>query len=376
MLKLMVQLRNDSIDIFKEYNQMEKTISSIIWIEFYSNNISFILQMFSKLNSIIDNSYEKVYEVINNKKIKYEKSRRCREYTSIVNEILFLGMESILKVITSNEQVYLDLINNLEKFKDLKNIINEILQLALKNEANLNLYSKEVFSLQELLLLTNKIETPENIIKIVNFSSVETELLNDNKENENEKEKKLIENFNNLYNTLETLIGKDKSYIKIMSSIFKNEYIKVTNEAFRLKLLEIIMSKNEFIYTNNKVFKFIISIDNSPENMLENLDIILNKPDFLYKFINKNCNKEFLEYVIMDIFEYKIVDFFDSIPKLDYEKDINKQKFELYYQSKKNKKENETLIIHNLSFDVFKQCISFLDELLDNESKKDDITMI
>jgi hypothetical protein len=32
------------------------------------------------------------------------------------------------------------------------------------------------------------------------------------------------------------------------------------------------------------------------------------------------------------------------------------------------------LIIHNLSLEVFNQCISFLDELLDNENKKDDIT--
>ena len=372
MLKLMVQLRNDSIDIFKEYDQMEKTISSIIWIEYYSNNISIILQMFSRLNSVIDNLYEKVFEVINNKKIKYEKSNRCREYTSLVNEILFLGMESILKVITSNEQIYLDLFNNLEKFNGLINVNNEILQLALKNEANLNLYSKEIFSLQELLIITNKIGTPENIIKIINFFSVETELLNENKENENEK--KLIESFENLYNTLETLIGKDKSYIKIMSTIFKNEYIKVTNEAFRIKLLEIIMSNNEFIYTNYKVFKFIISIDISPEHMLENLDIILQNPNYLYKFINKNCEKEFLEHVIMDIFEYKILQFFDNIPKLDYKVEINKQMFELYYQSKENKKKNETLIIHNLSLEVFKKCISFLDEFLDNEDKKDDIT--
>ena len=380
MLKLIVKLRNDSDNKFKEYDQREKTISTIIWIEYYSNNISIILQMFSKLNSIIDNLYEKVYEVINNKKIKYEKSKRCREYTSIVNEILFLGMESILKVITSDEKVYLNLINkDFEKFQDLLNANNEILQLAMKNEAILSLYSKEVFSLQELLIITdclisNKIGTPENILKIINFFSIETELVNENKENENisKNENKLIESFENLINILETLIGKDKSYTKIMSIIFKNEYIKVTNEAFRIKLIEVIMSKNEFIYTNYKLFKFIISIDISPENMLQNLDTILQNQNFLYKFINKNCDKEFLEQVIMDIFEYKILDFFDSIPKLDYEDDINKQKFELYYQSKENKKENETLIIHNLSLEVFKQCISFLDEFLNNEGKKDD----
>ena len=374
MLKLMVKLRNDSNDIFKEYDQLEKTISTIIWIEFYSINISIILQMFLKLNSFIENLFEEVNEIINNKKIKYEISKRCKEYTSIVNETLFFGMESILKVITSNEKVYINLIKNFEEFKAFINVNKEILQLALKLEANLDLYSKEAFSLQELLKITdflipNKIVTPENISKIINLFSVETDLLNEDKENEN----KLTESFGNLYNTLETLIGKDESFNEIMSTVFKNEFIKVTNESFRIKLLEIVMSKNEFIYTNNQLFKFIISIDISPENILENLDRILLNQNSLYKFIDQNCNKEFLEHVIMNIFEYKILSFFESIPKLDYKDENIRQKFELYFQSIEDKKENETLIIHNLSFDLFKQCASFLDEFLNNEVEKDDI---
>jgi hypothetical protein len=69
MLKLMVKLRNDSNDIFKEYDQLEKTISTIIWIEFYSINISIILQMFLKLNSFIENLFEEVNEIINKLKL-------------------------------------------------------------------------------------------------------------------------------------------------------------------------------------------------------------------------------------------------------------------------------------------------------------------
>ena len=374
MLRLMIQLRNDSNEQFKEYDQLEKTISTIIWIEFYATNISIILQMFSKLNSIIENLFEEVNEIINNKKIKYENSKRCKEYTSLVNQTLFFGMESILKVITSNEKVYLNLIENSKEFEALINVNKEILQLALKLEANLDLYSKEAFSLQELIKITdflipNKMVTRENISKIINLFSFETDLLNEDKENEN----KLIESFENLYNTLETLIGKNESFNDIMSTIFKNEFIKVTNESFRTKLLEIIMNKNEFIYKNNQLFKFIISIDISPENMLENLDKILQNQNSLYKFIDQNCNKEFLEHVIMNIFEYKILNFFERIPKLDYRNESIRPKFELYFQSIEDKKENETLIIHNLSFDIFNQCVSFLDNFLNNEIEKDDI---
>jgi len=285
-------------------------------------------------------------------------------------------MESILKVITSNEKIYLNLLSNYEKFMDLINVNKEIFQLALKIIANLDLYSKEIFSLEELLMITdcfisNKIFYPRNISKIINLFSIEEEFFNEDKKNKNIN--KLIESFENLYKTLEALIGKDESYIKIMSTVFKNEFIKEVNEPFRLKLLEIIMSKNEFILTNRQLLKFIISIDISPENMLENKDRILQNQNPLYKFINNNCNKEFLEQVVLNIFEYKILNYFDNIPNLDYEDENNRLKFELYYQSKKNKKENETLIIHNLSLDIFRQCSSFLDEFINNKDRKDEI---
>ena len=149
-------------------------------------------------------------------------------------------MESILKVITSNEKIYLNLLSNYEKFMDLINVNKEIFQLALKIIANLDLYSKEIFSLEELLMITdcfisNKIFYPRNISKIINLFSIEEEFFNEDKKNKNIN--KLIESFENLYKTLEALIGKDESYIKIMSTVFKNEFIKEVNEPFRLKLL-------------------------------------------------------------------------------------------------------------------------------------------
>ena len=373
MLKFMVQLRNDSNDILKELDKIKQIINSINWIEFYSSDISNILLIFSKLNLFIEDLHDKIYEMINNKKIKYEISTKYKKYTSIIYKPHFLVIESILKVITSNENIYLKLINRFEEFLDLINVIKEFLQMTMKFEIKLDLYSKEILSLKNLLIITDcliskKIEIPENISKIINLFSLETELLNEDKKNET----KLIESFENLYKTLETLIEKDESYIKTMSTFFKNEFIKVTNESFRMKLLEIIMSNNEFIYTSDQLLKFIISIDISPENMFENKNKILQNQNSLYKLINKNCNNEFLEHVVMNILEYQILKFFDNIPKLDYKDENNRQKFELYYQSLEDNKENEALIIHGLSLDIFKQCLSFLDKFLDKKEKKDD----
>ena len=96
----------ESNEIFKESDSIKIAANSINWIESYDLDISNILEMFSKLNSIVDNLYEQIEEIINKNKIIYEVSKRSKEYKSIVNKPLFYGMESILKV-TTNEKIYI-----------------------------------------------------------------------------------------------------------------------------------------------------------------------------------------------------------------------------------------------------------------------------
>ena len=369
-LKLITKKRLESNDIFKEDNLIKSTASTINWIESYENDISNILEMFSKLNIIIDNLYDQIEQIINKEQIKYEVSKRSKEYKSIVNKPLFYAMESILKV-TSKEKIYIDLINNQEKFWKLININREILQLALKMEANYDLYSKEVYSLQEIILIidclhSNNKLTLENVEKIISFFSNETDYINQDEENE------IIKSFKKLYETLVKLIGKDKSFNKIMSIIFKNEFIKITKENFRKELLEIIMQKDEFIFNNYQIFKYILYIDNTPEGIINNKNNILEKQSLLFKVIN-DCKKPYLEETILNIFEYKILNYFNMITEINFDDEPNnKINFDLYYKSKVNNNPNETLILFDLSLKIFKECIDYLDCLENNGFDKEE----
>ena len=385
-LKLIIKKRIESNKIFKEKDPSKIVASTLNWILHYSTEIANILEIFSKLIKYASNLYEQIEEIINQNQIKYEISERSREYTSIVNLPIFYLLESTLKA-ASQEKIYIDLINNPKDFSNLLNINRELLFFALKVEANYHLFLKEVYSLQEIIsimdcLISNKKMTQENIKKIISFYSKESlYIYQDAIDSENENE--LIKEFNQLYKTLISLIGKDKSFNKLMSIIFKNEFKKINKETFRAKLLEIIVEKDEFIYNNSQLFKDndIIFVDNNPGGIINNRKYILEKQNYLYKSIN-NCQKPFLEETIINIFECKIMNYFNKFTEKKFIKDFEKEKenkknYQLYYQAivnldqnDPNDKPSETLIIFNLSLDVFKECIEYLDSFVNNEQKE------
>jgi len=147
---------------------------------------------------------EQIETIIKNKEIQYEISERNPEYTSIVNEPFFLSLDSILRVITSKTEIYELPPDDLF---DLINANNEVLQKALKIEANLSLRSKEVFSLQEILkivngLYINKLDSVENVKKIIQYFAEETVFI------QQKKEKNLCDNLNNFYKFLVDTLGK------------------------------------------------------------------------------------------------------------------------------------------------------------------------
>ena len=368
-LAFLVELRNNSEKEFKETDVIRNVANIINWVETYSEEITIILNIFSKLNKIISNLFEQIKKIINNNKIKYEVSERNQPYKSIVNKLIFLGIDSILKVVTSNEQIYINLKDNKEKLSQLIDINKEILQQALRIQNNLMLFSKEIYSLEEFLSLydcfkSNKIDTSENITKLIKFFSNETCLIN------GEKEDELKENFNQFYKYLNDSIGKDKSFNDIMSIIFKSEYIKISYDSFKNILLETILSKNEFIYKNYQLFNLIINLESTPEEMEKNLTNIKELKDPLITTLSKHKD-EFLEQAIINIFEYIILKYFNSITSLDYNKmnrenkNENRIYFKSYYQSN-----CEANIIFDLSFNIFRECIQILDNIYEPKDKK------
>ena len=211
MLKYIVELRKKKF-IAESITHSDDISNIINWIECYSSELSTILQMFSNLNNIVDNLFDLIKVIIDTKEIKYEPNTndKCWEASSIVNEPLFLGMEAILRVITSNENIYQAFKENTDEFTELMNVNKEILQQALKLENSLHLFSKEVFSLHEILEINdcfylNKVEVI-NISKVIKFFKEETNnIISNNITN-------LIKNFEELFKFLQDSL-KVKLYL-------------------------------------------------------------------------------------------------------------------------------------------------------------------
>ena len=370
ILKLIINLRIKNDNKYNEDDVIKNTAYIINWVEAYSEELTIILDIFMKLNSIINNIYDLIEEIIKNNLIKYENSGRSQEYTTLVNNAIFLGIESLLKVVTSNENIYINLKNDPKKLSQLININKEILQQASKIQMSLSLYSKEAYSLQEFLILydclnANKLDNIENITKLIKFFSNETNLIN------TDKEEDLIKIFDEFYKFLDKLIGKDISFNDIMPIIFKNEYIKCTSYSFRNKIFQIILNKNEFIYKNNEIFRFVIRLNyDSPNDMKEYLTNLKGDIPILLKTLN-DCKNEYLEQTIINIYEHNILSYFDYIPKLDFKDEDIKKLFIKYFTIN-----NDTYIIFDLSFDILKECLTTLDSIYENDINDNNIPNI
>ena len=367
MLKYIVELRKKKF-VIERISQND--ISNIInWIECYSSELSTILQMFSNLNNIVDNLFDLIKAIIDNKEIKYETNTndRCWGASSIVNEPLFLGMEAILRVITSNENIYQAFEENTDEFTELMNVNKEILQKALKLENSLHLFSKEVFSLHEILEINdcfylNKVDVI-NISKVIKFFKEQTNyiILEDNNN--------LIKNFEELFKFLQDSLKGNKLFPKVMSIIFKNEYFKLPNSKYAVELLNNILKENEFIYHCYPIFKKIIPINSTPESMERAIKNILENKSKPLKILNDN-KKDFLDEIIINFMEYTIISFFNSIPNLDYKKEKYIDYFKTYCDDKKTNKYSGTTIIFDLPQRILRDCFSLIyDDQKENENK-------
>ena len=301
----MVNLRNDIINknfnnYIKEVEIIDLLANNINWVESYSEEITSLQQIFLKLSMKIPEFFEQIETIVNTKQIVYEISDRNPKYTSIVNEAFFLSLDSILRIITSKEEVYNLMMDD---FFDLINTNKEVLQDALQLENNLILRSKEVFSLQEILKLINafylnKLASIENIKTIIKYFGEQTICV------QSQMKKKLCDNLNEFYKFLMEKLGnipknKNFNFNKVLSYIFLNEYLKITFNDFRELLLQKILENDEFIANNSQIIKLILEnvIINNPAYMNSNLDFLRTENSNMVKKLNEQIdnNKKLLD---------------------------------------------------------------------------------
>ena len=368
-LKLLIELKNKYSKIEND-TPMKMFANTINWLESYEAEITILLKMFKKLNNIVPNLYKEIDNMIKYHLIKYEISDINQEFISIVNQVFFIGMESILRVITT--KINENLIEKEDAFTLFQNTNKDILQDAMQLNTILKLYSKELYSLQEIINLIdaffmNNIATIENISKIISFYNSEAFHIM------NRRTKQLCSNLSELYKFIYDNIGKDKDFYKIMNKILFNEFLKVFDEEYRNQILKIILKEDNFILNSTQILKVILKkyiIKEPSDNLFDNMIILSDEKNQLISTLN-SMNSVVLDEILLNIFEGEIIHYFDSI-RLIKDKKILENKYKKFFKDNKLYKEpkNFTGIVFDESFNVFQHCVEFLEAIIDNEPSK------
>ena len=337
MFLLIIRLNNEKFkEIEKEEDYLRLFINNLNWLECYKNEIILILKMYLLIESKIKigNIFDKIELIINsnNNIISYEKSDRVPLYSSKVNDIFFKLVDSMLYLLTTNKEIF-----NNNNCLEILNIIKEIIQYGVKINTSLNLFSKDLYSLEEIIEIIsafyyNNIKNKKIVDDLVNLIS--------NKENliSNGDISKLNNYLDDLHKFILSKIGNDKNISKIMNKIFLNEYLKIPFKETRLKLLKLIITNEEYIYESSNLIKLILGdfISTEPNEFENNLEKLQNENNELIKILN-NCENPFLEEILLNYFEFQINLYFKKIPEISDE-DILKSHFKTYYDKRKDGK--------------------------------------
>ncbi len=359
MLKLLVELKNKYSP--KEDNNGIIQIGSIInWLEVYSVEITSILKMYITLQGIVQNLYEQIKTIIDRNQVVFEVSERNPEHKSFVNKAFFIALESLLRVITSNEKEYIKLKDDSDKYFELINIDKQIHQDGLLLNASLNLFSKEIYSLQEILIIFEaldvcEINSVDNLTKTIKFFSKQTTLIIKDKKND------LISNLKKLYEFLyKNIKNNNEKYGEIINCIFWNEFNKIIFDDYHRKIIEIILEHEELIPYSNQIMTYIVNttLNHSIEGIPNNLDLIHDSKSKIIKMLNSS-KKIFVDEMLINVFETKINIFFDLIP-LASDGELEKHYPKLYLD-KLNKVDDMTGIIMDQSFFAFRKYLDYLE---------------
>ena len=359
---IILDIKNNTLEQFVDKNKILKNylfkFAEIInWIQFYQNELSSLQKIYLKLSTKIPELLEQIEQVISSKQIQFEISDRNPEYTRIVNEVFFISLDSILRIITSKIEIYN--FDNADEFIDLIKIIKDVLQHALRLNNGLTLRSKEVFSLKQILKLVdaldkNNMANKENMNIIIQFFNNEANYLKKN------VIKNLCSNLEDFCNVLEKMMGNLRKnnnfdFYKFLSIILLDEFNKLDLPEFRQTILNKMLIKNELIKNSSQIIKLIIEnseVDSDLNSMIKNINSIKEENSPMFTILN-NTKNAFLEEVIMNIFERKIIKYYELI-----EDNINR-----------------TNIIFDKSFDMFKEAIDILNSISQSKNKNNEENM-
>ena len=286
-LKLLVDIKINKGESENNEDSLDKLVTIIMFTQGYKEDIKELFNVYLEVFNYCDNIEYNMKNYLNENKIKYEESQRCKAYSKTVNIHLFLIIESFIRTILlkSKELILKDKEKFLQLFKNFP-LIETSLQKINKRYL---LFSKEIYNIRNIIQIgdaykDNFDKFEKYYIKIMDNLLLQSILLYSN-------------SYDDLYNSILELIDifdktfnqKNDAYSNLLIFIFRQEYKNIYNEDIRIKLLKkffnnksLIKYSKFFLVETLKNFKPEI-ISNKANNDIQNL--------LLNNFMNIDCRK-------------------------------------------------------------------------------------
>ena len=376
IIKLMLHQRFNTGDEGEEIDPIRATAKKMVWIETYSQYISILLNIFSKLSQYEEKLYNKIDKLIKDREILLEQDeKRNPHHTLEYKSPFYYITEALLRI-----SIDVDLFSKLkgQEFYDFINLLKTIMKDCLIINDDLSIFSKEIFTIQQFLEIEEGLNNvnksnEENIISVLKILT-DLSKVNNQMIEISQKGQDLSNLIKQLYEFLNKNLGDTENFRELMMGIFVGELKKVKNDDYRLTLIDIILKNNSLIVYSYPFMVIIMSgfISSDPALITENLKNLQNANAPWIELIN-NANNDILNEILLSIFENKINIYFESIPNLSNEdlEDFFKKYYD--YMNDNDGKINPTFIISDRSLEEFKQCANILETIYNNrkEGKKD-----
>ena len=356
--------KNDNIYLIK-------FISIINFIQSYSKEIYMILELCSFLlesnesninqnfsdnnNTEKESLYKKIEDIIQNQIIKIEDSERNPDYKKFIKVPFFYIIEPLAILLKDKLYNILNNINYSNSYKKLKNkFFNEIhyhVKNLLKLERRFFLFSKEIFSLDIISEIINKInlKLKENNLNYNSTIEIKLELL----------KPFLIKNENNSKNEL-IQINENKKKEK------ENEELQKWIAKIQLENISILKifedNKDEYSYLMNKMLLNYFKGDSNKEKGRELIEkVLFNKKVGIHNILIK-YSYPILQIIFGNI-EPKYKDNIKLLAYFNEEDEIKK------YINIQNELELNEILLYR--FEII--CDNYFNKILNDEKSKIDI---
>ena len=372
VLKKMVILRYESLNEEDKFDPFKSFIMKLIWIESYSQNIASLLSIYRALSSFESNLFEEIEKLLNKGVIKFDiDGKKCPEHSQVYLKPFYFILESLFTIIINDSNLYK---KEGQQFYDFINILKTICKDGLNLTEELNIYSKGIFTIQQILDIEKRLNNanksnPENILKVIEILKKQIEYSNDA-----EKLDELSKNIKSLYDFLYENLGDTDNFIELILDLFVAEIKKQSYDNYRYALVETILQNPKLIAHSYPFISIIIKgvVKPSVSKIENNLENLQNSENYSLKLINDSKN-EIVHDIILSTFENLFNKYFESIPNLSNEDD--KSAFPMYFDYEENNgKVNETLILFDKSLDIFRQCANLLEVIYNSkyDNKKEE----